>query len=85
MERIRISDVTMKQTGKDFSLSFVAKDGTVVSEVTEFAVKDGQMIMFGSLEDGEAVGVGTHDELMQNCAVYQEIYYSQFPKEVTAQ
>lgn len=34
------------------------------------------------LEDGQQVGLGTHDELLENCPVYQEIYYSQFPKEV---
>lgn len=30
------------------------------------------------LDDGELAGVGTHDELMQNCPVYIEIYQSQF-------
>lgn len=34
------------------------------------------------LEDGELAGKGTHEELLESCAVYQEIYYSQFPKEV---
>ena len=34
------------------------------------------------LDDGELVGMGTHDELLETCEVYQEIYYSQFPKEV---
>ncbi|MBR5522586.1 MAG: ABC transporter ATP-binding protein [Akkermansia sp.] len=34
------------------------------------------------LDDGNMVGWGTHDELMENCPEYQEIYYSQFPKEV---
>lgn len=33
------------------------------------------------LDDGEMAGVGTHDELLQNCTVYQEIYYSQYPQE----
>lgn len=33
------------------------------------------------LEDGEMVGLGKHDELLSSCEVYQEIYYSQFPKE----
>lgn len=33
------------------------------------------------LDDGEAVGIGTHEELLQKCEVYQEIYYSQFSKE----
>ncbi len=34
------------------------------------------------LDDGRLVGSGTHDELLQGCPVYQEIYYSQYPKEV---
>jgi len=34
------------------------------------------------LDDGELVGIGTHENLLKTCAVYQEIYYSQFPKEV---
>ena len=33
------------------------------------------------LDDGEMAGVGTHAELLANCPAYQEIYYSQFPKE----
>ena len=33
------------------------------------------------LDDGEMAGVGTHDELLKNCTVYQEIYYSQYPEE----
>ena len=36
------------------------------------------------LDDGRMVGCGTHDELMQDCSEYQEIYYSQFPKEVAS-
>ena len=30
------------------------------------------------LDDGEAVGIGTHQELLESCQVYQEIYESQF-------
>ena len=33
------------------------------------------------LDDGELAGIGKHEELLKNCAAYQEIYYSQFPKE----
>ena len=33
------------------------------------------------LDEGRLVGCGTHEELMEGCVVYQEIYYSQFPKE----
>ena len=32
------------------------------------------------LEDGELAGIGTHEELLDSCEVYQEIYYSQFPE-----
>lgn len=34
------------------------------------------------LDDGVLVGQGTHQQLLASCPVYQEIYYSQFPKEV---
>ena len=34
------------------------------------------------LDDGRLVGQGKHDELLKNCPVYQEVYYSQFPREV---
>ncbi|MDO4522048.1 MAG: ABC transporter ATP-binding protein [Eubacteriales bacterium] len=33
------------------------------------------------LDDGLAVGIGTHEELLESCEVYREIYDSQFKKE----
>ena len=33
------------------------------------------------LDDGDVAGMGRHEELLKNCDVYQEIYYSQFSKE----
>ena len=33
------------------------------------------------LDDGRAVGVGTHEELLESCEVYREIYDSQYRKE----
>lgn len=33
------------------------------------------------LDDGKVVGIGKHDELLNNCEVYKEIYDSQFKKE----
>ena len=33
------------------------------------------------LDDGKVAGTGTHSELLENCAVYREIYDSQFRKE----
>lgn len=32
------------------------------------------------LDDGKIVGMGTHDELIKNCEIYSEIYYSQYRK-----
>ncbi|MBQ8598436.1 MAG: ABC transporter ATP-binding protein [Lachnospiraceae bacterium] len=36
------------------------------------------------LDEGEIVGLGTHDSLLAECEAYQEIYYSQMDKEVSA-
>lgn len=33
------------------------------------------------LDNGDIVGIGTHDKLLKTCSVYQEIYYSQNPDE----
>ncbi len=56
------------------------KDMTVfiVSQRTS-SIRNADVILV--MDDGEMVGCGTHDELMKSCEVYQEIYYSQFPKE----
>ena len=40
-----------------------------------------RMAMILVLDDGKLVGKGTHEELLRSNEVYQEIYYSQFPKE----
>jgi ATP-binding cassette subfamily B protein len=34
------------------------------------------------LDDGEIAGIGSHEEIIRNCKVYQEIYQSQIGKEV---
>ena len=33
------------------------------------------------LDEGRVAGIGTHEELLKTCPVYQEIYYSQYEKE----
>ncbi len=37
------------------------------------------------LEDGEMAGIGTHEELLAECEVYQEIYYSQYAQQSAVQ
>ena len=46
------------------------------------SVKDADMIVV--VNEGQITGVGNHDELLKNNQEYQEIYYSQMDKEVTA-
>lgn len=46
----------------------------IVSQRTSSIQYADQIIV---LEDGHIVGLGTHEELLQDCEVYQEIHYSQ--------
>ena len=50
----------------------------IVSQRTT-SVRNADLILV--MDDGKIVGKGKHDELLKNCEVYQEIYYSQFPEE----
>ena len=50
----------------------------IVSQRTS-SVRDADKIIV--LDDGKAVGIGAHDELMKTCAVYREIYFSQYKDE----
>ncbi|MBR5648459.1 ABC transporter ATP-binding protein [Pseudobutyrivibrio sp.] len=43
------------------------------------SVKDADQILV--LEDGKAVGLGTHSQLLESCEEYEEIYYCQYPRE----
>ena len=50
----------------------------IVSQRTSSIQHADQIIV---LDDGKAVGIGKHDELLETCPVYREIYDSQFKKE----
>ena len=49
----------------------------IVSQRTA-SIKDADKIIV--LDDGKIAGQGTHEELLESCEVYQEIYYSQYRK-----
>ena len=51
----------------------------IVSQRAASMIHASQMIV---LEDGKMVGHGNHETLLKDCEVYQEIYYSQYGKEV---
>ena len=59
-----------RETGGATSLIVAQRIGTI---------RDADLIVV--LEDGAVVGKGTHGELMQSCAVYREIAYSQLSEE----
>ncbi len=62
------------------SLKTIQKETTtfIVSQRASSIRHADQIIV---LDDGKMAGIGTHDELLENCEVYQEIYYSQYPEE----
>ena len=49
----------------------------IVSQRTSSVMHADKIIV---LDDGEPVGTGSHEELLENCKTYKEIYYSQFPE-----
>lgn len=66
------------------SLASIAKDRTIfiVSQRTSSIAHADKIIV---LDDGIAVGMGTHAELLETCEVYREIYDSQFKQEERGQ
>lgn len=61
-------------TLKDTTKLIIAQRITSVMDADQIVVMD----------EGRIVGLGRHEELMKSCEAYQEIYYSQMDKEVTA-
>ncbi len=61
-------------TLKDTTKIIIAQRITSVMEADKILV----------LDEGKIVGMGRHEELLENCEAYQEIYYSQMDREVSA-
>jgi len=62
---------------------------TTLKDTTKFiiaqrigSVEEADQILV--IDDGSIIGMGTHEELLASCEAYQEIYYSQREKEVSA-
>ena len=66
-----VTDLTLRTNLKKLSY----KPTVVIVSQRTAAVSDADLIIV--LDDGEAVGIGTHEELLASCEVYKEIYYSQ--------
>ncbi|MBP3603446.1 MAG: ABC transporter ATP-binding protein [Lachnospiraceae bacterium] len=59
---------TLKEMPGDTTVFIVAQRASSLMHADKIIV----------LDDGEVQEIGTHEELLKNCEVYQEIYYSQF-------
>lgn len=66
----QLRSVLKKETVKKTTLIVAQRIGTII---------DADKIIV--LDNGKVVGVGTHENLLKTCAVYQEIAYSQLSKE----
>ncbi|WP_222429961.1 ABC transporter ATP-binding protein [Paenibacillus cremeus] len=62
----------LKLYAKDLTCLLIAQRITSVMDADKIVV----------LDNGEIVGIGTHDSLLKSCQVYQEIYQSQVGKEM---
>jgi len=62
----------LKKYAKGLTCLIIAQRITSVMDADKIVVMD----------QGEIVGLGKHDELMNDCAVYQEIFQSQVGKEM---
>ncbi len=69
-----MTDLHLRQAIKRFSDMTVF----IVSQRTA-AIRNADLILV--LDEGKVCGMGTHEELLKNNEVYQEIYYSQYEKE----
>lgn len=69
----KLRSVLKKETKGATNLIVAQRIGTII---------DADKIIV--LDEGQIVGMGTHEELMKNCKVYQEIAYSQLSKEELA-
>ena len=56
---------------KDMTVFIVSQRATTIRHADQIVV----------LDDGAAVGIGTHEELFESCEVYREICLSQLSKE----
>ncbi|NLY47484.1 MAG: ABC transporter ATP-binding protein [Clostridiales bacterium] len=65
------------------SFNNVLKDTTkiIIAQRISSVIEADKIVV---LDDGKIVGIGTHDELLNSCEAYAEIYYSQTDRKVTA-
>lgn len=72
------TDAKLRQAIKDMNKDMIV---IIVSQRSSSIQHADQIIV---MEDGRVAGIGTHNQLLEQNEIYQEIYYSQFPKKKEA-
>ena len=67
------------ENGKNIDEYIVVSNHKFINHFNEWKKTRNENIIV--LDDGIAVGIGTHAQLLESCEVYREIYDSQFKQE----
>lgn len=70
-----VTDANLRKSIKNLGYSPTV---FIVSQRTSAIMSADKIVV---LDGGKMVGLGTHEELLSSCEIYNEIYYSQFEKE----
>jgi len=76
-----VDTATEARIREAFSTSLKNTTKLIVAQRITSVIESDQIIV---MDDGRIVGVGDHQELLESNKTYQEIYYSQMDKEVSA-
>ena len=76
-----VDTATEARIREAFSTSLKNTTKLIVAQRITSVIESDQIIV---MDDGRIVGVGNHQELLEGNETYQEIYYSQMDKEVSA-
>ena len=76
-----VDTATEARIRESFSTSLKGATKIIIAQRISSVVDADQILV---LDEGRIVGLGSHEQLLEDCEAYQEIYYSQMDKEVSA-
>lgn len=76
-----VDTATESKIREAFQTSLEKTTKLIIAQRISSVIEADQILV---LDEGQIVGHGTHEKLLKSCEAYQEIYYSQMDKEVTA-
>ena len=76
-----VDTATEARIRESFSTSLKGATKIIIAQRISSVVDADQILV---LDEARIVGLGSHEQLLEDCEAYQEIYYSQMDKEVSA-